>query len=114
MMNKLAPFLCVLALSLGCGGKKAGPTPDTLDRAALVEGATKTAKLSFWSRDRGAVGDDLIPNVHFEDRAKEHLALRFEPALADKVAALVKGQVYTVTFTVKSDGVHAGVVTAVE
>lgn len=114
MMNKLVPFVCVVALALGCGGKKSGATPDKLDRAALVEGATTTAKLSYWSRDRGAVGDELVPNVHFEDRAKEHLALRFDPALATKLDGLVKGKVYTVTFTVKSDGVHAGVVTAIE
>lgn len=115
MMNKLVPLACVLALSLGCGGKKAsGAQPDPIDPAALVEGSTKTLKLSFWSRNRGLAGEELVANVHFEDRAKQPLALRFDPALEATIATLEKGKVYTVTFTVKSDGVHAGTMTAVE
>ncbi len=114
MMNKFVPLLCVLGLALGCGGKKAGETPDPIDRAALVEGATRTLKLSFWSRNRGLAGEELVSNVHFEDRTKQPLALRFDPALEAKVATLEKGKLYTVTFTVKDDGVHAGVLTAVE
>lgn len=115
MMNKLVPLLCVLGLALGCGGKKDTVAKlDAIDPAALVEGATKTLTLSFWSRDRGLAGEDLVANVHFEDRAKQPLALRFDPALEAKVAGLKKGTSYKVTFTVKSDGVHAGVMTAVE
>lgn len=113
MTNRLLVSVFVIGLAAGCG-KKAGPAIDKVDVAALKDGASQTLQLSFWSKNRGLAGEDLVDNVHFEDRDKQPIALRFDPALAPKVAALAKGKVYKVTFTVKDDAVHKGVMTAVE
>ncbi|MBK9030086.1 MAG: hypothetical protein IPL61_01895 [Myxococcales bacterium] len=115
MTNKL--LMCVLALGLAVApacGKKAGAGADKIDVVALKDGATQTARLSFWSKNRGLAGEDLVDNVHFEDASKQSLALRYDPALEATMAKLVQGKIYKVTFAVKDDGVHKGTVTAVE
>ena len=70
--------------------------------------------LSFWSKNRAAVGDAMVENVHFEDAAKTSIPFLFEPGLAGTIGGLKQGQVYKVTFKVADDGVHKGVVTAIE
>lgn len=115
MKTKLLLSVFVIGLATAaCGGKKAGAKAEKVDVAALTEGSTKTAMLSYWSKDRGAVGDALIDNVHFEDAAKTNIPFRFDPALGTKIDGLKRGQVYKVTFKVADDGVHKGVVTAIE
>ena len=115
MKTKLLLSMFVIALATAaCGGKKGGAKADKVDVAALTQGATKTALLSFWAKNRAAVGDVMVDNVHFEDAAKTSIPFLFEPGLAGTIGGLKQGQVYKVTFKVADDGVHKGVVTAIE
>jgi len=104
-----------LAVLPACGKKGAAAGgAETVDLAALKEGASHTAKLKFWAKNRGLAGEELVDNVHFDDAKNQRVALRFDPALGDKVGKLEQGKTYTVTFTVKDDTVHKGTMTAVE
>ena len=115
MKTKLLLSVFVIGLATAaCGGKRAGPKAEKVDVAALAQGSTKTAMLSFWSKNRAAVGDAMVENVHFEDAAKTSIPFLFEPGLAGTIGGLKQGQVYKVTFKVADDGVHKGVVTAIE
>ncbi len=115
-MIKRAGMAVVLALVLGavpaCGG---GGGADKVDVAALKAGASTTAKLKFFVRERGIRGEGLADNAHFDDGANQRVVLYYAPALKDKVAALEVGKTYKVTFTFeKSDPMVEGTLTAVE
>ena len=97
----------------GCGG--AGAVVDTIDRAALKEGGATTRTLKFWMKERGIKGDGLADNVHFDDGANHRIVLWYGTDLKDKVAALVQGTPYKVTFTYAAgDELVYGTMTAVE
>jgi len=97
----------------GCGG--AGAVVDTIDRAALKDGAATTRTLKFWMKERGVRGNDLVDVVHFDDGANQRIVLWYGADLKDKVATLVQGTPYKVTFTYAAgDALVYGTMTAVE
>lgn len=116
MARILLPTLFAATLSLTqvhCGSK--GPAVDTLDPAALKAGESKTLTLKFWMKERGIKGDDLAPNLHFDDGANQRVVFWVGEGLAPKVDTLVQGQAYKVTFTYEAgDGLVKGTATAIE
>ena len=86
-----------------------------IDRASLKEGGATTRTLEFWMKERGIKGDGLADNVHFDDGANHRIVLWYGTDLKDKVAALVQGTSYKVTFTYAAgDELVYGTMTAVE
>lgn len=116
MTRLLLSTLLTSALSftqVHCGSK--GPAIDSLDTAALKAGESKTLTLKFWMKERGIKGDDLAPNVHFDDGANQRVVFWVGDGLAPKVDTLVQGQAYKVTFTYEAgDALVKGTATAIE
>lgn len=116
MARLLLSTLFASALSLTqaqCGSK--GPAIDSLDPAALKAGESKTLTLKFWMKERGLKGDDLAPNLHFDDGSNQRVVFWVGDGVAAKVDSLVQGQAYKVTFTYEAgDALVKGTATAIE
>jgi hypothetical protein len=113
MKNLAATLLLGLALLVApaCGGKGG---PDKLDTAALKEGASASAKLKFWTLERGMYKGNLVDNVHFDDGGNPRVVFVYDAAMKDKLAVLKQGAVVAVTFTYEpGDAMVKGVLTAV-
>jgi hypothetical protein len=105
-------FMAMASTQLHCGS---GPTVDTFDPAALTVGSSHSLMLKFWMKERGLKGDDLVPNLHFDDGKNQRVVFWVGEAVAAKVDALVQGKTYKVTFTFEGgDELFKGTATAIE
>lgn len=96
---------------IGCGGVAI----DKLDPAALKDGASHTMSLKFWMKERGAKGDAILPNLHFDDGAGQRVVFWVGDGVKAKADSLEQGRVYKVTFTYEAgDELVRGTATAIE
>lgn len=101
----------------GAGTPKApeAPAVDTFDAAKLKDGETHTLSLKFWMKERGLKGEDIGDNAHFDDGATNRVVLWVDADQKDKVASLVQGKTYKVTFVYDAkDQVAKGTLKKVE
>lgn len=117
MRSLVCTIVLALALvtSAGCGKKDGGGGAEKVDVKGLKDGDAKTVKLKFWMLERGLVGEDLVPVVHWDDGGNQRLVMTYDDGVKAKLEGLKQGAVVKVTFTAKTgDDVSKGNVTAVE
>ena len=113
-MRLLCTIVLAAALVTGCG-KSSGNKAEKVDVKALKDGEPEVAKLKFWMLERGLVGGDIVPVVHWDDGGGQRLVMTYDAGLQPKLDALKQGAVVKVTFTAKTgDDVSKGTVTAIE
>jgi hypothetical protein len=104
--------MVLASTQMQCGSK---PGIDTFDPAAVKTGSSHTLLLKFWMKERGLKGDDLVPNLHFDDGANQRLVFWVGDGVAGKVDSLEQGKTYKVTFTAEGeDPLNKGTATAIE
>ncbi len=112
-MRLLCTIVLAVVLVTGCG--KSAPKAEKVDIKALKDGEPKMVKLKFWTLERGLVGGDIVPVVHWDDGVGQRLVMTYDAGLQGKLEGLKQGAVAKVTFTAKTgDDTSTGNVTAIE
>ena len=110
MLRSVLIGVIMAITQLHCGS---GPHIDTLASASLTAGASHTLTLKFWMKERGLKGDELVPNLHFDDGANARAVFWIGPGV--NADTLEQGKAYKVTFTYDAgDPLVKGTATTIE
>ena len=95
VLRTFAFALLLTGTLAACGG---GSGADAIPVFDLPMDKPATYKLKYWTQDRGAKGDAIKPNLHFDDGENVRVVL-YGDAVMETSKRLEQNKVYTVTFT---------------